>query len=133
MVPLKFALFRKKLIKLAKENLHDPSEKPTNEQQNAREQLTKLMLSSNFMSKLNSSAMLNADTDFFLADKKMNQSQSLVSSVVSQMHYNDMKTQKIKHKKAQIWQFLVDSSERKETNKFEKHIADVLKHHKFKI
>lgn len=113
--------------------MHDASEKPTNEQQNAREQLTKLVLSSNFMAKLNSSAMLNADTDFFLADKKMNQSQSLVSSVVSQMHYNDMKTQKIKHKQEQIWQCLVDSSERMETNKFEKHIAGVLRHHKFKI
>lgn len=77
--------------------------------------------------------MLNADTDFFLADKKMNQSQSLVSSVVSQMHYNDMKTQKIRHKKEQIWRCLVDSSERMETNKYEKHIASVLKHHKFKI
>ena len=77
--------------------------------------------------------MLNADTDFFLADKKMNQSQSLVNSVVSQMHYNDMKTQKIKHKKAQIWQSLISTSCRKEPNQNDKHIASLLKHHKFRI
>ena len=113
--------------------MHDPSLTPNAEQTAAREQLTRLVLASNFLnSKHNSNNMVNADTDFFLADKKMNQSQTLLNGVVSQMHYNDMKTQKIKLKRQQIWRIIVEGNV-KSASKVDKHIANICKQYKIKI
>ena len=105
------------------------------EQLNAREQLTRLVLASNFLtnSKFSSgSNVLNADTDFFLADKKMNQSQTLLNGVITQMSYNEMKTHKINIKKSQIWRIIVEANVRS-SNKVDRHVASVCKKHKLRI
>lgn len=128
---LNIKIKRKKLIRLVKESMLDPTATLNAEQTNAREQLTKLVLSSNFQnSKLNNG--FNVDTNFFLADKKMNQSQTLLNGVISQMNYNDIKTQKIKLKKPQIWRIIAEGNVNS-YKKVDKHIANVCKEHKFKI
>jgi len=114
--------------------LHDITATPNTEQLNAREQLTKLVLASNFLtnSKFSSGNVSNADTDFFLADKKMNQSQTLLNGVITQMNYNEMKTHKINNKKSQIWRIIVERNV-KSSSKVDRHVADLCKKHKIQI
>ncbi len=128
------------MIKLAKENLNDPNIIPNLDQINARETLIKLIITSNFLSfKLfnnisNSSDYLNLNTspDSFFTDKKLSQSQTLLSGVITQMNYNDMKKQKIQIKNSQIWQIIIENNV-KNSYKVDKHIAYVCKKYKLKI
>ena len=125
---------RKKLIKLAKENLHDPTYVPSIEQTNARDTLSRLVLASNFQ--MLKAAGTNSGTapeaDIFLAEKKMTESQTLLHGVITQMNYNDMKKQKIRMRNKQIWRILIECNA-KSSSRLDKHIANVCKKYKIKI
>ncbi len=117
--------FRKKQIKLAKEKLNEPNWSPTPEQAVARECISKAVFTFNQTQATGKRQTSSNTTN----NGSEHQSKSLLNNMISQMSYNDLKKQKIKQTRNEIWtQFMencVHSMHDPQT-----HIMNLCKQHK---
>ena len=129
--------YRKKLIKTAREKLNDSlsscyvSPTLSYEQTIARESVFKAVLNSNkYISTQQQQQQQTAAVN--TQEQKSTVSQQLLKSIYSEMNYNDLKKQKIKKQKQQIWSQFLDACVR-EANDPQAHVADLCKKHKIAL
>jgi hypothetical protein len=124
--------FRKKIVKLAKE-----TNKPlTAEQIVARDTIIKSVLALNQNQFIKSAQFLrlpSTSNNVPLIDEgkitSTKCSRSLLNEISSQMNYNDMKKQKIKQAKNQIWSSFIDGCIQSSSDP-QTHITNLCKEHK---
>ena len=116
------------MVKTAKEKMSEANAGPlTIEQSMARDSVAKSVLIAN-----NMAAQSSKQSSYEQPNSKLTISRNLLNSIYSEMNYNDLKKQKIKNSKQQLWSQFVSSCVDEKLAP-EAHVKELCQKHKINL